>query len=110
VPGPRVDWQRCWDGWLYVAVVLDAFSRRIVVGSDAEPVAQSRRYLRGELVEDLVVLADFGVEREPAPTESAQGVLRRQLRLHSRCPVGLPGPFVDRRDVSGENRTIDRPV
>ena len=37
--------QRCWDGWLYVVVVLDASSRRIVGWSMAD-------HLRTELVLD----------------------------------------------------------
>ena len=42
--------QRCWDGWLYVAVVIDAFSRRVVGWSMAE-------HLRTELVLDALNMA-----------------------------------------------------
>src|SRR4051812_16980191 len=55
-PAPNVLWvaditqQRCWDGWLYVAVVIDAFSRRIVGWSMAD-------HLRTELVLDALNMA-----------------------------------------------------
>ena len=42
--------QRCWDGWLYVAVVIDAFSRRVVGWSMAD-------HLRTELVLDALNMA-----------------------------------------------------
>jgi putative transposase len=50
--------QRCWDGWLYVAVVLDAFSRRIVGWSMAD-------HLRTELVLDALNMAV--AHRRPGP-------------------------------------------
>lgn len=50
--------QRCWDGWLYVAVVLDAFSRRIVGWSMAD-------HLRTELVLDALNMAV--THRRPEP-------------------------------------------
>jgi putative transposase len=50
--------QRCWDGWLYVAVVLDAFSRRIVGWSMAD-------HLRTELVLDALNMAV--AHRRPEP-------------------------------------------
>jgi transposase InsO family protein len=42
--------QRCWDGWLYVAVVIDAYSRRVVGWSMAD-------HLRTELVLDALNMA-----------------------------------------------------
>lgn len=42
--------QRCWDGWLYVAVVIDAFSRRVVGWSMSD-------HLRTELVLDALNMA-----------------------------------------------------
>ena len=42
--------QRCWDGWLYVAVVIDAFSRRVVGWSMAD-------HLRTDLVLDALNMA-----------------------------------------------------
>ena len=42
--------QRCWNGWLYVAVVIDAFSRRVVGWSMADN-------LRTELVLDALNMA-----------------------------------------------------
>jgi putative transposase len=50
--------QRCWDGWLYVAVVIDAFSRRVVGWSMAE-------HLRTELVLDALNMAV--AHRRPDP-------------------------------------------
>jgi transposase InsO family protein len=50
--------QRCWDGWLYIAVVLDAFSRRIVGWSMAD-------HLRTELVLDALNMAV--AHRRPEP-------------------------------------------
>jgi putative transposase len=50
--------QRCWDGWLYVAVVIDAFSRRIVGWSMAD-------HLRTELVLDALDMAV--AHRRPPP-------------------------------------------
>ena len=42
--------QRCWDGWLYISVVIDAFSRRVVGWSMAD-------HLRTELVLDALNMA-----------------------------------------------------
>ena len=50
--------QRCWDGWLYVAVVIDAFSRRVVGWSMAD-------HLRTELVLDALNMAV--THRQPGP-------------------------------------------
>ena len=53
---PNVLWvaditqQRCWDGWLYVAVVIDAFSRRVVGWSMND-------HLRTDLVLDALNMA-----------------------------------------------------
>ena len=63
-PGPNRLWvaditqQRTDQGWLYLAVVLDAFSRRIVGWSMAD-------HLRTELVLDALDLAV--AQRQPAP-------------------------------------------
>jgi putative transposase len=63
-PGPDRLWvaditqQRTGEGWLYVAVVLDCFSRRIVGWSMAE-------HLRTELVLDALDMAI--AQRQPAP-------------------------------------------
>ena len=50
--------QRCWDGWLYVAVVIDAYSRRVVGWSMAD-------HLRTELVLDALNMAV--AHRRPGP-------------------------------------------
>jgi putative transposase len=63
-PGPDRLWvaditqQRTGEGWLYLAVVLDAFSRRIVGWSMAD-------HLRTELVLDALDMAI--AQRQPAP-------------------------------------------
>jgi putative transposase len=55
-PGP--DQQRTGEGWLYLAVILDSFSRRVVGWSMAE-------HLRTELVLDALDMAIS--QRRPAP-------------------------------------------
>jgi len=50
--------QRTGEGWLYLAVILDAFSRRVVGWSMAE-------HLRTELVLDALDMAIS--QRRPAP-------------------------------------------
>jgi putative transposase len=63
-PGPDRLWvaditqQRTGEGWLYLAVILDAFSRRVVGWSMAE-------HLRTELVLDALDMAIS--QRQPAP-------------------------------------------
>src|SRR5215217_2510933 len=58
VVGADITQQRTGEGWLYLAVILDAFSRRVVGWSMAE-------YLRTELVLDALDLAIS--QRQPAP-------------------------------------------
>jgi putative transposase len=66
--------QRTDQGWLYLAVVLDCFSRRIVGWSMAE-------HLRTELVLDALDMAIS--QRQPAP-----GLVHH---ARSRLPVHQPG-------------------
>jgi putative transposase len=53
-----ITYARSWEGWLYLAFVLDAFSRKIVGWSMAS-------YLRTELVLDALNMAIYN--RRPAP-------------------------------------------
>src|SRR3954453_13178755 len=62
-----VTYLRTWEGWLYLAAVQDAFSRRIVGWSMAD-------HMRAELVVDALQMAV--ARRRPAPglvTHSVQG-------------------------------------
>src|SRR5215469_13131632 len=49
---------RTWDGWLYLAVIMDAFSRRVVGWALAD-------HLRTELATDALAMAL--ATRKPAP-------------------------------------------
>jgi transposase InsO family protein len=53
-----ITYVRTWEGWLYLAVVLDAFSRRVVGWSMAE-------HLRTQLVLEALGMAVW--QRQPAP-------------------------------------------
>ena len=53
-----ITYVRTWEGWLYLAVVLDAFSRRVVGWAMAE-------HLRTELVLEALGMAVW--QRRPAP-------------------------------------------
>jgi transposase InsO family protein len=66
--------QRTGEGWLYLAVVLDAFSRRIVGWSMAD-------HLRTELVLDALDMAI--TQRNPAP-----GLVHH---TDHGCPIHQPG-------------------
>jgi transposase InsO family protein len=50
--------QRCWDGWFYLAVVIDVYTRMVVGWSMAD-------HLRAELVVDALDMAVW--RRRPAP-------------------------------------------
>ncbi|MGO9499465.1 MAG: DDE-type integrase/transposase/recombinase [Solirubrobacteraceae bacterium] len=65
---------RTWEGWLYLAAVQDAYSRRIVGWSMAD-------HMRSELVADALTMA-FGLRR-PAP-----GVITTPTKAGNTCLWG----------------------
>ncbi len=83
---------RAWDGWVYLSVVIDAFSRRVVGWSIAD-------HLRAELVCDAFDMAVW--LRKPAP--GAIHHSRPRVSIHL---VGLRHPATPGRDprLDGFNR------
>ena len=75
---------RTWQGWLYLAVVMDLFSRKIV-GWSAGPT------IHRELVLDAVLMAVR--RRRPRGTliHSDQGTAVRQRRVAALLPLESPG-------------------
>lgn len=88
--GPNVLWVaditylRTWEGWLYLAAVQDAYSRRIVGWSMTD-------HMRSDLVVDALNMAiarrqpETGLihhTRSPAILADTRGTTHRRLRLH----------------------------
>jgi putative transposase len=74
-----ISYIRTWEGWLYVAVVVDCYSRRVVGWSIAD-------HLRAELVVDALEMAV--ARRRPGPGlvhHSDQGSQYVSLALGQRC-------------------------
>lgn len=74
-----ISYLRTWEGWLYVAVVVDCYSRRVVGWSIAD-------HLRAELVVDALEMAVD--RRRPQPGlvhHSDQGSQYVSLQLGQRC-------------------------
>ena len=74
-----ISYLRAWEGWLYVAIVLDCYSRRVVGWSIAD-------HLRAELVVDALEMAVD--RRRPKPGlvhHSDQGSQYVSLALVQRC-------------------------
>ena len=88
--------QRCWDRWLYVAVVIDAFSRRVVGWSMAD-------HLRTELVLDALNTAVAHRRPERGVVHhSDHGCQLRLARL--RAPTTRSGPG----RIHGQHRRLLR--
>jgi putative transposase len=84
-----VTYLRTWEGWLYLAAVQDAYSRRIVGWSMAD-------HMRSELVVDALKMAV--ARRRPAPglvhhsdQGSQPGLKRSSQHLHVRSGDGQAG-------------------
>ena len=83
---------RSWQGWLYLAVVLDLFSRKIV-GWSAGPT------IRRELVLDAVLMAvrRRRARAEPGYCRGGRSVLRRLTRERSTFPRDPVSPAAPAR-------------
>jgi putative transposase len=93
---------RTWEGWLYLAAVQDAFSRRMVGWSMADQ-------MRRELVVDALTMAVSRRRPEPGLIHhSDQGSPIRLPRLRPRLPEGWDRP-VDgiARGLLGQRRRRD---
>jgi putative transposase len=74
-----ISYVRTWEGWLYVAVVVDCYSRRVVGWSIAD-------HLRAELVVDALEMAVDRRRPEPGLVHhSDQGSQYVSLALGQRC-------------------------
>ena len=81
-----ITYLRTWEGWLYLAAVQDAYSRRIVGWSMAD-------HMRAELVVDALQMALH--RRRPAPGlihHSDQGIAVRLAGASARTPATPASP------------------
>jgi len=105
VPGTRlvgdITYLRTWEGWLYLATVLDCHSKRVLGWSMAE-------HMRTDLICDAITMAATNVEFAPgAVFHSDRGSqytseqFRTHLAAHGLSPRGL---FSRLRKTGGQSR------
>ncbi len=92
-----ITYVRTWAGWLYLAVVLDAFSRRVVGWSMAD-------HLRTELVIDALNMAVWNRRPDPGLVHhSDRGCQYTSLTFGRRCREAGILPSMGRRGDAYDN-------
>ena len=94
-----VTYLRTWEGWLYLAAVQDAYSRRIVGWSMAD-------HMRSELVVDALQMAVSA----PAPGARADPPHRPGLAIRRRWPSARPPRRRHRRSMGSKGDCYDNAV